>query len=137
MFENDRTLNRADTWRTAVLLAACSILPACGSDGGDGPAAGPGNFSPLSPAAGMIEVPLNPTFQWDASAGAASYTLEVATDVAFSAMVIQQSGIVATSFALSGNLVGATTYYWRVTATGAGGGTTSTGAPWSFTTLTP
>lgn len=87
----------------------------------------------VSPADSAVGVAINPTLTWKIPSGAISYQLQVSTDTGFATTVVNQSGIVAPSFALSA-LVNNTTYYWRVNATNAGG----TG-PWSvrrnFTTI--
>ncbi|HEY6940953.1 fibronectin type III domain-containing protein [Dokdonella sp.] len=96
--------------------------------------AGPlsGSVSLLTPADGATGVSTGTTLTWDALAGAASYTVEVATDPGFTNIVATQSGITTTSYATSG-LNPNTTYYWHVKATnGCGDGTFS--AAFSFTT---
>lgn len=91
-----------------------------------------GSMNLLTPANGATSVGTSPTLSWAALAGAASYTVEVATDVAFSNIVVSQSGITGTSHVATG-LNPTTTYYWRVKPTnGCGDGTTS--AVFSFTT---
>ncbi|MBA8884896.1 proprotein convertase P-domain-containing protein [Dokdonella fugitiva] len=85
-----------------------------------------------APADGAAGVSTNPTLGWDALAGAASYTIEIATDPAFSNIVATQADITTTSYAASG-LNPNTTYYWHVKPTNAcGEGTFSTA--FSFTT---
>ncbi len=96
----------------------------------------PGAFALSSPANAATGVALLPTFSWATASGAATYTLEVSTDSGFSALVVNQSGLATASFLLGAPLTGGSTYYWRVTAVNAGGSTGSTGAPFSFTTLT-
>jgi hypothetical protein len=78
----------------------------------------------LSPPNGAIEQSLAPVLTWSAAAGAQSYTVEVATDVAFANIVFSES-ISDTSTTVLGPLDTLTTYYWRVRAdnvcgTGAG-----------------
>jgi hypothetical protein len=57
---------------------------------------------------------------WDTVATASIYTLQLATDSAFTKMVYNQSGLTATSQIVSG-LASNLTYYWRVNAANAGG----------------
>jgi len=95
----------------------------------------PGAFSLTAPSDGATGVALQPTLAWGASAGAASYTLEVSADPAFSSLVVSQPGLVATSFPLGAPLTGGTNYFWRVTAVNAGGSTVAAGAPFSFLTV--
>ena len=97
-------------------------------------AAGPGAFTLASPAVGAINVGTLPLYSWNASAGATFYTLQVATDLAFTALVVNQPGITATSFNPALSLSPASVYYWRVTAVNAGGTTLASGAPRSFST---
>lgn len=84
------------------------------------------------PADGAIDVSPAPTFSWQAVAGANSYTLEVATDAAFTSIVLTQSGIASTTYAATG-LAPLTTYYWRVTAENACG-VSAPSIAFSFTT---
>jgi hypothetical protein len=85
-----------------------------------------------SPANGTIGVVLNTAVSWNASAGALTYGLQVSTSPSFSPTTIDQNGITSTSFSLGG-LSNATTYYWRVRASNAGG-TSDWSNSWSFTT---
>lgn len=87
----------------------------------------------LSPANGAAGVPTSPTLSWNASAGATSYRLQVSTNAAFSTAVLDQGGISGTSYAVTG-LANETTYYWRVSASNAGG-TSDYSLPGSFTTI--
>lgn len=97
--------------------------------------AAPGSFSLLSPSNGAGNVPRSPMLSWSASGGAGSYTVQVSTSAAFGTFVINQSGIVATSFSPGALLAPSTTYYWRVDAVNAWGSTSAGGAPYSFTTV--
>lgn len=85
--------------------------------------------SPLNNATG---VSTSPTLSWNASGGATSYRLQVATNPSFTSSDVDQSGITGTSYTLS-YLSNSTTYYWRVNATNTGG-TSSYSSTWSFTT---
>ncbi|WP_395684515.1 proprotein convertase P-domain-containing protein [Dokdonella sp.] len=91
-----------------------------------------GTTTLTAPANGATGVATSPTLSWTALAGAASYTVDIATDAGFTSIVSTHSGITTTSYAASG-LNPATTYYWRVKPTnGCGDGTVS--ATFSFTT---
>ena len=68
-----------------------------------------------------------PTLTWNASSGAASYTLNVSTASNFSTLTVNQPNIVSTSQVVSG-LSNNTTYYWRVNAINPAGP-----SPWSDT----
>ncbi len=87
-----------------------------------------------SPANGATNQTLSPTLTWSASAGAASYGLQVSTDQNFGTTIFDQTGLTGTSQALSGLTNGAT-YYWRVNATNIGG-TSAYSTVFSFTTTT-
>ena len=65
-----------------------------------------------APANNAINQFTNLTLSWPANGAAASYDIQVATDVAFTS-IIYSGNIVGTSYALNG-LADATTYYWRV-----------------------
>ena len=91
-----------------------------------------------SPADGAVDVALAPTLAWIAwiaSAGATNYRLQVSTGSAFSSTIFDQSGISATSAGVTGLSAG-TQYFWRVSATNAGG-SSAFSAPFGFTTAPP
>jgi hypothetical protein len=80
-------------------------------------------------------VSTTPTLSWNALPGASTYELQVSTNVNFSPVIFDQAGIAGTSQQLTG-LANATTYFWRVNGSNAGG-TGPFSAPWSFTTEVP
>ena len=85
-----------------------------------------------SPADGARNVSRSPTLTWNASSGATSYRVQVATDPSFTALVFDQAGVTGTSVSLSG-LGSRTLYYWHVNATGTGG-TSAYSTTFSFRT---
>ena len=86
----------------------------------------------LTPANGAISQPLSPSFTWSPATEAATYTLEIATDTAFTSIVHTGSGLTTTSYN-GATLNSNTLYYWRVRAVNAcGAGSNS--AAFSFTT---
>ena len=85
------------------------------------------------PASGATGASTTPTLQWVASSGAASYAVQVSTSSSFTTIAFSQSGITATSVAVSPALTAGTPYYWRANATNAYG-TSSWASAWSFTT---
>jgi hypothetical protein len=93
----------------------------------------PGPFTMIAPTNASTGVSLTPTFSWNTSLGAASYTLQVATDIGFTSIVVNQTGITATGFTLTTALTASTPYFWQVLAVSTTS-VTATGAPWSFTT---
>jgi len=93
----------------------------------------PGPFTMIAPTNASTGVALTPTFSWNPSIGATSYTLQVATDVGFTSLVVDQPGLTTTSFTLGTALTASTAYFWRVMAVSTAS-VTATGAPWAFTT---
>jgi len=87
----------------------------------------------ISPFDGETNVALNPAFTWNASAGADSYGLQVATDLNFANLVVDQVGITVTSYTLTSPLSKDVTYYWQVNATN-GSGESGWSDVWSFHT---
>jgi len=76
------------------------------------PAAAPALDSPADDA---NSTPLRPTFTWEPAAQASTYLFELATDAAFTSVVISES-VDGTTFQPSDDLGVDTLYYWRVTA---------------------
>jgi hypothetical protein len=68
-----------------------------------------------SPANGATSQPTTLTLKWNASTGATSYHLQVATDNAFTAKVFDDSTLTGTSKQI-GPLLNSKTYFWRVKA---------------------
>ncbi len=87
----------------------------------------------VSPAKGATGISTNPLLVWSPSSGASTYRLQVASNPDFSPTTVDQSALSGVSQQLSG-LVNGRTYYWRVSATGAGGSSPFS-APWSFATI--
>lgn len=73
----------------------------------------------LQPANGATDV-LAPTYSWTASAQAASYLIEVATDAAFS-NIVDSATVQETSYSSSVLLAPETQHFWRVSATNSCG----------------
>ena len=67
----------------------------------------------LSPANGATDVPLMPHFSWGNLSGAASYRLEIATDVNFT-NIVYAANTSTTSHTPTTKLGALATYYWRV-----------------------
>jgi endonuclease/exonuclease/phosphatase family metal-dependent hydrolase len=102
------------------------ILPA--------PATPPGSFSLVAPAPGSAGASTGPLFDWTDASGATSYTLTVDDNSDFSSPIITQTPVVSQYQAPANVLSSGATYFWRVTASNAGGTTASTPASSSFTT---
>jgi hypothetical protein len=78
--------------------------------------AAPGAFDPMAPIDGATNVDLRPAFSWTAAAEAASYRLQVATDAAFSTVVLDIEGLTETSIVPDTDLASNTQHFWRVLA---------------------
>jgi hypothetical protein len=76
--------------------------------------------------------PVSINFEWEAEPTAESYTVQVSTDPDFTTYVINERGVLATSFAVD-NLNSNTTYFWRVRCVNRTGGS-SPSSVWKLTT---
>ncbi len=112
--------------------------PGTGGVGGGGGTTGtaPGAFALTSPLHGSTAQPLTPMLQWNASDGATSYHVEIATAPSFAAANVVDRSVNAPATVLSvaaSTLTAGVVYSWRVTAVNAAGATTiATGAPRRF-----
>lgn len=86
-----------------------------------------------SPADGAENVERLVMLAWNETASATAYDLQLANSAAFDPIVLQQTGIVATTFTPSSPLVANREYFWRVRATNTGGAGPWS-APWRFVT---
>jgi len=77
-----------------------------------------------APADGATNVPAQPTFTWDAASQASSYLIEIATDAAFSNIILSQT-VTDTTFQPTAALPLDTQIWWRVTANNDCGSTVS------------
>lgn len=75
----------------------------------------------LTPVDGATTVSTRPTFTWEPLAGAVNYTVQVATDAAFTQIVQTATNLSSASWQPLADLAESTTYYWRVQATNACG----------------
>ncbi|NIK69474.1 carbohydrate binding domain-containing protein [Paenibacillus sp. BK720] len=94
----------------------------------------PGAFTQSSPASGATGQSVLPTFSWNASSNAASYTLVVADNSSYTSPVINAGGLTSTSYAAGSALAYNKTYYWKVTAVNGTGSTAASNAGLTFTT---
>ncbi len=85
------------------------------------------------PGNGAVNVSPKPTFSWVAIPQAETYTLEVATDAAFTHVVISKPGITTSTYTPLNDLPTDTAFYWRVSAVNICGSAVSAEA-FSFTT---
>jgi titin len=79
-----------------------------------------------SPASASAVPSLTPRLDWNASSGAVSYGVQVATSSSFSNLIVNESGITDLYYDIApGTLNWNTTYYWRVNARNSFGSTSS------------
>lgn len=96
-------------------------------------AAAPSAPTPLGPANGAAFQSVRPFLSWSADANATGYTVQLATDAAFT-NVIETAQVSGNSYQVAMTLALNTTYYWRARADNAcGAGANS--AVFSFTTI--
>ncbi len=69
----------------------------------------------LSPADAAANVPILPTYRWEAVPEAGSYQIEIATDELFST-IVDSATVTTHGYTSTIPLKGNTTYYWRVRA---------------------
>ncbi|MBI1804777.1 MAG: T9SS type A sorting domain-containing protein [Ignavibacteria bacterium] len=86
-----------------------------------------------APANGSTGQVTTLTLAWNASSGATSYRLQVATDSNFVSKVLDDSTLTTTSRSV-GPLLNNTKYYWHVNAKNSSG-TSSYSSFWNFTTV--
>ncbi len=88
-----------------------------------------------SPSNNETGISISPTLSWNASAGATSYRLQVATNSDFVTIVYDNASITTTNQGV-GPLNHSTTYYWRVNASNSFG-TGNWSSAWQFTIPPP
>ena len=86
----------------------------------------------IAPLDAAINITTSPNLSWNASAGAATYHLQVSTSNTFAVTLFDDSTLTGTSQSING-LSLATGYYWRVSAKNVAG--TSAYSSRSFTTI--
>ncbi|WP_457653714.1 fibronectin type III domain-containing protein [Rhodocaloribacter sp.] len=114
-----------------VITASYSFEGTSGGTTGSPPASAP---SAVDPPDGATDVDTTVDLTWTAVDGATSYSVEVATDDAFTNVVASADGVSGTTTTV-GPLEEGTTYFWRVRAANTAGAGPWSGA-FSFTTLT-
>jgi hypothetical protein len=75
----------------------------------------------VAPEDKAVHVHRIPGFSWNAQSTATAYQLQIATDEAFSELVVNDSALTETSRTLSSPLEFGSTYFWRVRGRNAGG----------------
>jgi uncharacterized repeat protein (TIGR02543 family) len=89
----------------------------------------------VSPATGAAGVAIDPALTWTDTNGAlsqVSYDVQLASDAAFSRVILRSSTALKTLSVPRGYLAAASTYYWKVLATNSAGSASSVAS--SFTT---
>jgi transcriptional regulator CtsR len=77
-----------------------------------------------SPASRSTVPTLTPRLEWNASSGAVSYGVQVATSSSFTNLIVNETGITDLYYDITtGTLNWSTTYYWRVNASNSFGST--------------
>ncbi len=87
----------------------------------------------ISPVNKAVNIAHDTVLTWNPGKGAAKYQLQLSTDVTFNTTFLDESGITATSFHVTG-LEGSTKYYWHVKASNDSAASAFSSA-WSFTTV--
>jgi hypothetical protein len=124
------TLAGTYNWRVEGVFTACCT----------GPWSNAWNFTTLPPAVALVS-PTNGatnqltslTLSWGTATGATSYNVQVSALSTFTSTIVSQTGVAGLSASISG-LANNTPYYWKVSATNAGG-TGGWSNVWSFTTI--
>src|SRR3954462_3792100 len=114
--------------RAAVAVVAALLLPACNLTYVPDQTLPATNSGPpyvlLLPLDGELQAITHPQFAWNAFPGAQGYELEVSSAPDFSVPIWTDASLTSTStFLTQVTLTNFTTYYWRVNALLAGGGT--------------
>ncbi len=94
----------------------------------------PGVPALVSPSDFAAGVSIEPAFIWNSVSGADSYTLQLASDDAFSINAVSYTGITDTTYGITG-LSNNAQYFWRVKAVNTGGASAYSAAR-TFTTTT-
>ncbi len=77
--------------------------------------AAPGTPTLVAPADGAIDQTLAPSFEWSGAVQSPSFTIEIATDAAFSS-IVESATVETTTYSVTSALYSNTEYFWRVRA---------------------
>ncbi len=96
----------------------------------------PGEFSLQTPAPNARGLTGPVSLLWGASSGAATYTVEIFSDAALTARVLQATGLTTAFLVVPEHFfANGATYFWRVTAVNSAGSRASSGSASAFTRL--
>jgi len=114
-----------------VIVLGLIIIPGLGCAAGpaEAPTPPPSPVATPAPQPPALSLPANEStaadldvrLEWKASADANSYGLQVTTDPDFTNLIIDESEITSTYYQVASGLDWKTNYYWRVSASSAGG----------------
>jgi len=123
----------------AILALVSTTMLACAGKPTQAPTATPS--LPAVPMPPTLITPANESIisglainmEWNPSAGATSYGLQIATDPIFTKLIMEKTGISNANYELTSGLNWKSSYYWRVNAANASG-TSPWSASWKFNT---
>lgn len=89
----------------------------------------------ISLPSGSLGQSLTPTLDWNDQPSVTSYRIQVASDLNFTNIVVDEGNLTSSHFSIPpGKLSGSTTYYWKVSANNLGG-TGNWSMIWTFSTM--
>jgi hypothetical protein len=116
------TSNWSATTAGGTNSATCSFTPSVFPPSGltfqFAPPAPPPTPVQIRPVYGAIGRPQNDTIQWNTSAGATNYNMQIATDTTFATILYSDTTLVVTQLTI-GTFSPLSTYWWRVRAKNA------------------
>ena len=126
-----------------IALFGLILVPSltCAPEPAETPATPPAPTTTPTPEPPALSSPANESttqdlqvrLEWNTSADADSYALQVATDPNFANFVINETGIADTCYEVISGLNWKSDYYWRINASNASG-TSSWSGSWQFST---
>ncbi|MBM4447374.1 MAG: DUF5050 domain-containing protein [Chloroflexi bacterium] len=125
---------------TILFAIALTLGTGCRSQQAASPTTTVTSVAPI-PAAPVLIAPVNESttsglavkLEWQPSTGATTYSLQVATDSAFTKLVVEKPSLASTYYEMASELSWNTGYYWRMSASNASG-TSSWSMPRTFST---
>lgn len=125
-------------WRVYANNPLGSTLATPGSRSFTTVALPPESFSLLLPPDGNNVSTTTPTLDWADANGVVTYRVQIDDDLAFSSLVLDQSGLAVSTFTVpQGTLQTNIRYYWRIYAVNGAGQTQGAPGSFSFGVLAP